>query len=63
METSSKQSIIRTPISLGSGYRIYFKELDDVIVLILAGSDKSDQTKTIKKANKYYEEYINRSKK
>ena len=47
----------------GSGYRIYFKELDDVIVLILAGSDKSDQTKTIKKANKYYEEYINRSNK
>ena len=47
----------------GSGYRIYFKELDDVIVLILAGSDKSDQTKAIKKANKYYEEYINRSNK
>ena len=46
----------------GKGYRIYFKELDNVIVLILAGSDKSDQKKIIKQANEYLEEYINRSK-
>ena len=50
-------------LHFGSGYRIYFKELDNVIILIFAGSNKSDQVKTIKKANKYYEEYINRSNK
>ncbi|MCQ2754780.1 MAG: type II toxin-antitoxin system RelE/ParE family toxin [bacterium] len=42
------------------GYRIYFKELDNVLVLIIAGSDKSNQTKTIKKANDYYSEFKER---
>ena len=46
----------------GKGYRIYFKELDNVIILIVAGSDKSDQKKIIKLADEYLEEYINRSK-
>lgn len=42
------------------GYRIYYKELDNIIVLILAGGDKSNQTQTIKKANKYFEEFKER---
>lgn len=56
--TNSELSELR--LHFGKGYRIYFKELDDVIVLILAGSDKSQQEKTIKKANKYFEDFINR---
>lgn len=58
---NSKLSELR--LHFGSGYRIYFKELDDVIILIVAGSSKSDQVKTIKKANEYFEEYLNRSNK
>lgn len=42
----------------GKGYRIYYKELNNVIVLILAGSDKSDQDKVIKQADKYLAEYL-----
>ena len=42
------------------GYRVYYKELDNIIVLILAGGDKSDQIQTIKKANKYYKEFKER---
>ena len=42
------------------GYRIYYKELDNVIILIVAGSDKSNQIQTIKKANKYFEEFKER---
>ena len=42
------------------GYRVYYKELNNIIILILADSDKSDQTQTIKKANKYYEEFKER---
>ena len=45
---------------MNKGYRVYFKELDNVIVLILAGGDKSDQTQTINKANKYFEEFKER---
>lgn len=45
----------------GAGYRVYYKELDSVIVLILAGSDKSDQDKVIKQAEIYLREYMQRS--
>lgn len=55
---NSKLSELR--MHFGSGYRIYFKELDSIIILLVAGSDKSEQEKTIKKANKYYEDYIKR---
>lgn len=49
-------------LDFGSGYRIYFKELDNVIILILAGSNKSSQKSIIKQADKYLEDYINREK-
>ena len=42
------------------GYRIYYKELNNVIVLILAGGDKSNQTQSINKANKYFEDFKER---
>ena len=45
----------------GKGYRIYYKELDNVIVLLLTGSDKSDQNKVIRLADKLLDEYLNRS--
>lgn len=58
---NSKLSELR--LHFGSGYRIYFKELDNIIVLIISGSNKSNQDKTIKKANKYFEDYLKRSNK
>ena len=58
---NSKLSELR--LHFGSGYRIYFKELDDVIILIVAGSDKSEQKQTIKKANEYYQDYLERNNK
>ena len=58
--SNSKLSELR--LDFGKGYRIYFKELNNVIILIIAGSDKSNQNKTIKQANIYYEDYLNRSK-
>ncbi len=44
------------------GSRVYFKELEKVIVLILAGGDKSNQTQMILKANEYYKEFNERFK-
>ncbi|MBR1425603.1 type II toxin-antitoxin system RelE/ParE family toxin [bacterium] len=49
--------------NFGKGYRVYFKELDNVIILLLAGSDKSDQKTVIKQADKYLDDYLQRSNK
>ena len=57
--TNSKLSELR--LDFGKGYRIYFKELDNVIILIVAGGDKSDQKRTIKQADKYLTDYLDRS--
>jgi len=56
---NSKLSELR--LNFGKGYRIYYRELNHIIILIVAGSDKSDQERVIKKANKYFEDYLNRS--
>lgn len=57
--TGSKLSELR--FQVGPGYRVYFKELDNVIILVLAGSDKANQNATIKKADKYLQEYLERN--
>lgn len=45
----------------GSGYRIYFAEWDDVIVILLCGGDKSSQKKDIKLAKAYWQDLKERS--
>ena len=47
---------------IGKGYRIYFTEFDDYIVIILAGGDKSTQQKDIIKANEYIKDIQERYK-
>jgi putative addiction module killer protein len=45
----------------GSGYRIYFAEQDDVIIILLCGGDKGSQKKNIKAAKMYWHELKGRS--
>ena len=52
---NSKLSELR--INYGKGYRIYYRELNNVIILIVAGGDKSNQVKDIKRANDYLRDY------
>lgn len=40
----------------GSGYRIYFTEQENILILIICAGDKSSQTKDIKKAKEILEE-------
>ena len=44
-------------LKFGSGYRIYYTEIDNVIVLLINGGDKSTQTKDIEKAKKILQEW------
>jgi len=37
-------------ISHGPGYRVYFKQTDKAVVLLLCGGDKSTQARDIKRA-------------
>ena len=42
----------------GPGYRVYFGEEGDNIVLLLCGGDKSTQTKDIKAAKAYWRDHL-----
>jgi putative addiction module killer protein len=44
----------------GKGYRIYYIDLDEVLILFLSAGDKSNQKNDIKQAENYYKNYIER---
>jgi putative addiction module killer protein len=47
--------------NFGSGYRIYFTETNDIIVILLCAGDKSSQQYDIKKAKNYLNDLIERN--
>ena len=42
----------------GPGYRAYFGEDGDRMVVLLGGGDKSSQSKDIEQAKAYWKEYL-----
>jgi putative addiction module killer protein len=44
-------------INYGPGYRIYFGQIDLVIILLLCGGDKQTQAQDIQKAKGYWQDY------
>ena len=46
----------------GPGYRVYFGETANTIVVLLNCGDKSSQKKDIKLAKTYWQEYLNNEK-
>lgn len=44
-------------IDFGPGFRVYFAEDGDTIVVLLCGGDKSTQAKDIDRAKSYWEDY------
>ncbi len=49
------EDISELRFNFGSGYRIYFTEIDNIIVLLLCAGDKKLQSNDIKKAHEYLE--------
>ena len=47
--------------NFGPGYRIYFSEVDNVIMILLCAGDKSTQSKDIKKAKEYLKDLLERT--
>ena len=48
--------------SYGPGYRIYYGIVGGKIILLLAGSSKRDQERTVAKAKKYWADYRTRTR-
>lgn len=47
-------------LHFGEGYRIYFREVGNTIILLLCGGDKSSQSRDIERAKTYWREYKER---
>ena len=45
----------------GPGYRVYFAEEGDVVVILLCGGDKNSQVKDIKTAKMYFQDLLERT--
>jgi putative addiction module killer protein len=46
------ESVSELRIPYGPGYRVYFVEIADILVVLLAGGDKSTQDRDIRQARK-----------
>ena len=51
------KGVFELRLAFGSGYRIYFAEIEKTIVLLLCGGDKSSQKKDIVKAKMYWKQH------
>jgi len=52
-----KDGTFEIKFDFGPGYRVYFGEKENVLILLLMGGDKSSQSKDILKAKKYWRNY------
>ena len=52
------EGISELRLFFGSGYRVYFGEQDNAIVVLLCGGDKGSQSKDIEQAKVFWKEYL-----
>lgn len=48
-------------IFFGAGYRVYFAHIEDQLVVLLCGGDKSSQSKDIETAKSYWTDFKRRN--
>ena len=51
------EAVYELRINYGTGYRVYFGQVEETIVLLLIGGDKSTQEQDIRKAKTYWTDY------
>ena len=51
------EGVYELRVNYGPGYRIYFGQVEETIVLLLIGGDKSTQEQDIRKAKTYWTDY------
>jgi putative addiction module killer protein len=57
---SLEEGVSELRFHFGGGYRVYYGETDDIIVLILCGGNKSSQKNDVIKAKQYWKEWLTR---
>lgn len=57
-----RDSVWELKIDWGSGYRVYYGQVDKAIVLLLCGGDKRTQDADIERAVDYFKDFKRRSK-
>lgn len=48
-------------LHFGAGYRVYFGQQNDSIIILLCGGDKGSQKRDIKTAKTYWKDFLKRS--
>lgn len=56
-----KSELSELRMDFGKGYRIYYYDLDDILILFIGGSEKKDQKQVIKQCNEYFNDFIERN--
>lgn len=57
------QGVSERRITLGPGYRVYFGQDGDKLVILLCGGTKKRQSKDIEQAKAFWDDYKNRKQK
>jgi putative addiction module killer protein len=57
---SLTDGVCELKLRFSSGYRVYYSELDNILLLLLCGGDKGSQERDIKKAIEYLKDYKER---
>ena len=56
------EGVMELRLFFGPGYRVYFGEDTNSIVILLCGGDKGSQKQDIKQAKAYWKEYLGHEK-
>lgn len=48
-------------MDFGRGYRIYYYDVNDMIILFVGGSDKKTQKQIIQQCNEYFRDFVERN--
>ena len=56
-----KSELSEIRMDFGKGYRIYYYDLDQTLILFIGGSDKKDQKKVVQQCNDFFNDFKERN--